>query len=159
MPDLLVKLYTLPPLEPEIAQQAARGITLRRAIAPERHHVAAWVEANFSPFWRSECEVAFGYAPITCTLAIQDKRLIGFACYDTTMKGFFGPTGVSEAARGQGTGRALLIACLHAMYGAGYAYAIIGAAGPVDFYRSAVGAVVIEDSTPGIYAGLLRSSE
>ena len=37
----------------------------------------------------------------------------------------------------------------------GYAYAIIGAAGPVEFYAKAVGATVIPDSSPGIYADLL----
>ena len=33
----------------------------------------------------------------------------------------------------------------------GYAYAIIGWASSVDFYRKAVGAIVIEGSEPGIY--------
>ena len=37
----------------------------------------------------------------------------------------------------------------------GYAYAIIGAAGPVEFYAKAVGATVIPDSSPGVYADLL----
>jgi hypothetical protein len=34
---------------------------------------------------------------------------------------------------------------------AGYAYAIIGGAGPTAFYAKTVGAVAIEGSTPGIY--------
>jgi hypothetical protein len=33
----------------------------------------------------------------------------------------------------------------------GYAYAIIGWASSVDFYRGAVGATVIDGSTPGQY--------
>ncbi len=37
----------------------------------------------------------------------------------------------------------------------GYAYAIIGGAGPTEFYTKAVGAVAIEGSTPGIYRGVL----
>ena len=37
------------------------------------------------------------------------------------------------------------------MRGDGYAYAIIGWASSIDFYRRAVGAVVIEGSEPGIY--------
>ena len=28
-------------------------------------------------------------------------ELIGFACYDTTKRGFFGPTGVSEVVRAE----------------------------------------------------------
>jgi hypothetical protein len=38
----------------------------------------------------------------------------------------------------------------------GYAYAIIGSAGPVDFYVKALGAVPIEANGEDIYQGLLR---
>jgi predicted N-acetyltransferase YhbS len=48
-------------------------------------------------------------------------------------------------------GRALLLACLHAMRERGYAYAVIGGVGPAEYYRRAVGATAIEGSTPGIY--------
>ena len=33
----------------------------------------------------------------------------------------------------------------------------IGGAGPVEFYRKAVGATVIEGSVPGIYRNLLKA--
>jgi hypothetical protein len=39
----------------------------------------------------------------------------------------------------------------------GYGYAIIGGVGAADFFARAVGAVAIPDSTPGIYAGLLKA--
>lgn len=156
MLDMLVKLYRLPPLEAEIATLAAKGIAIRRALTPEKHLVAPWVGKVFSGYWESECEAAFSRSPTTCWLAIENKRLIGFGCYDTSAKGFFGPTGVEEAARGRGVGRALLLICLHAMHWDGYAYAIIGGVGPVEFYQKVVGAVVIEDSSSGIYSGLLR---
>ena len=39
----------------------------------------------------------------------------------------------------------------------GYAYGIIGAAGPVDFYVQAVGAIPIPDSSPGIYVDMIGS--
>ncbi len=156
MTDMLVKLYELPALEPVIQQQADQGITIRRAIAPEKHVVTAWVRQQFSEFWVSECEVAFAHQPISCFLATENNLLIGFGCYDTTRKGFFGPTGVSEAARGRGTGTALLLVCLHAMWHEGYGYAIIGGVGPVEFYQRAVGATVIENSTPSVYGGMLR---
>lgn len=157
MPDLLVKLYTLPPLEPEFEAMRAQGITLRRGLPPEKHMVLDWVEPNFSAYWRSECDIAFSRQPPSIYVATLDGEMVGFGCYDTTARGFFGPTGVSEAMRGRGVGRALLIACLHAMRETGYGYAIIGGAGPVDFYQRAVGATIIPDSTPGIYAGLLRN--
>ena len=82
---------------------------------------------------------------------MRDRELIGFACHDCTRRNFFGPSGVAESARGLGAGRALLLASLHAMREAGYAYAIIGGVGPEDFYRRTVGAVPIEGSPPGIY--------
>jgi GNAT superfamily N-acetyltransferase len=159
MPDMLVKLYTLPPLEPEIAGQQTKGITIRRAIAPEKHIVTLWVQQHFFNSWVSEVDVAFHRSPPTCWLAAEGQELIGFACYDTSARGFFGPTGVSEAARGRGVGRALLIACLHAMRWEGYGYAIIGWAGPTGFYEKAVGAIPIPDSEPGVYAGVLRDPD
>lgn len=156
MPDMLVKLYTLPPLEPEIAAMTAQGITIRRGIAPEKHVVLAWVGKHFSPFWVSECDVAFSRQPPAIWLATQADKLVGFGCYDTTALGFFGPTGVDESMRGRGAGKALLLACLHAMRDIGYGYAVIGGAGPTEFYTKVTGAMVIEDSWPGIYTGMLR---
>lgn len=156
MTDMLVKLYQLPPLEPTLEAQTTQGITVRRALAPEKHHVLAWVRQHFSEFWVSECDVAINNKPISCFIATLNDKLIGFGCYDSTCKGFFGPTGVSEEARGKGTGKALLIACLHDMRAQGYGYAVIGGVGPIDFYAKAVGATVIPDSTPSVYAGLLR---
>jgi len=151
MTDMLVKLYALPPM-PSIDAT----IHLRRGLAPEKHLVLDWVETHFSAYWRSECDVAFARQPVSCFLAIEDKQLIGFGCYDTTRRAFFGPTGVLESARGRGLGKALLLACLHDMYAQGYGYGIIGGVGPVEFYQKAVGATVIHDSTPGVYDGLLR---
>ncbi len=156
MPDLLVKLYELPPAHDLIAALAAHGISIRRAIAPEKHLVTAWVGAHFDQGWVSETEAGFSNHPPTVFIAVQDEQCVGFACHDATMKNFFGPTGVDERLRGRGIGRALLLACLHNMRAQGYGYAIIGAAGPVDFYVQAVGAQVIEGSSPGIYQGMLH---
>lgn len=156
MPDMLVKLYTLPDLAPDIKRQREAGITIRRPIPPEKHIVIEWVRREFGNGWASEAEVTFSRQPVTSFIAMENDQMIGFACYDATCKAFFGPTGVSEATRGRGTGKALFLACLHGMAADGYAYAIIGAAGPVDFYAKAVGATIIEGSTPGIYGGMLR---
>ena len=158
MTDMLVKLYNLPPLEPELEEQRKHGITIRRAIPPEKHFVKEWVSKHFSEFWASEVDVAFGHMPVSCWLAVEDKQLVGFTCYDTSSKGFFGPIGVGDAARGRNTGRALLIQCLHVMHYQGYGYAIIGGVGPIEFYQKVVGATIIEDSTPGVYAGMLRQA-
>jgi hypothetical protein len=151
MPDLLVRLYDLP----EDGGRIPGGVTIRRALAPERRLVVEWVGRTFFPNWASECEVAFSALPIMTWIATRNDHLIGFACADATAKGFFGPTGVAEAERGKGTGEALLMATLRGMREAGYAYAIIGGAGPVDFYRKRLDAIEIPGSVPGIYRGML----
>jgi len=125
MTDMLVKLYTLPPLEPDLAAMTAQGITIRRGIAPEKHMVLEWVGEHFSPYWVSECDVAFSRQPPSIWLAVFEEKLVGFGCYDTTGLAFFGPTGVAEAQCRRATGKALLLACLHAMRSVGYGYAII----------------------------------
>ena len=38
----------------------------------------------------------------------------------------------------------------------GYVYGIIGGVGPAEFYAKAVGATLIADSSPGIYADGLK---
>lgn len=155
MPDLLVKLYDLPPLEPALAAQTAAGVDIVRAIGPHKSPVLRWVGQHFEQGWVDEVDVSFGRTPIGCFLALESQQIVGFACHDATCKNFFGPTGVLPSHRGRRIGHALLLACLHAMRSDGYAYAIIGGAGPVDFYRKAVGATVIDGSVPGIYAHLL----
>ncbi len=156
MPDMLVKLYSLPDHTAAIRQLNESGIIIRRALAPELHLIREWVNDTFHPAWASECEVAFSNHPVSCFIATENQKLIGFACYDSTCKNLFGPTGVHDGARGKGVGKALLLASLNDMYSQGYAYAVIGGAGPTEFYANAVGAVIIEDSVPGIYKGLLR---
>lgn len=154
---MLVRLYDIPDAAPRVRALREAGVEVRRGLAPERHIVASWVRQQFGEGWASECEVSFGRLPISCFLAQRGQDLLGFACYDATAKAFFGPTGVLERERKQGIGTTLLLQALHAMAAEGYAYAIIGGAGPADFYRKAVGAVPIAGSTPGIYANLLRT--
>jgi predicted N-acetyltransferase YhbS len=94
--------------------------------------------------------------PVSCIVAVRGSEVIGFAAYDVACRNFFGPTGVDEGERGKGVGRALLLAALHAQRAQGYAYAIIGGVGPAEYYVRAVGAQLIDGSTPGIYADMLR---
>jgi ribosomal protein S18 acetylase RimI-like enzyme len=153
--DMLVKLYALPDSQAAYDRLRAAGITLRRGLAPEKHKVIAWVRQNFSEAWASETEVAFSRQPVSCFIAVQQKKILGFACHDATCPNFFGPTGVDPNARQSGIGKALLFACLEDMKQQGFGYAIIGGVGPAEFYAKAVGAVAIEGSEPGIYRGLL----
>lgn len=155
MIDMIVRLYDLPESAELYAGVAAKGVTLRRARAFEKHTVAEFVRANFSPKWVSEVEVAMTRQPISCFIATRDKEILGFACYETTQRGFFGPTGVSEAARGLGLGKALLFKALEGLREIGYAYAIIGGVGPREFYAKNCGAIEIPGSDPGTYTDLL----
>ncbi len=153
--DMLVKLYALPDSAPAYDRLLKAGIVMRRALAPEKHKVIAFVRQTFSEAWASETEVAFSRQPASCFIAIQQKKIVGFACHDATCPNFFGPTGVDPNARKSGIGKALLFACLEAMKHQGFGYAIIGGVGPAEFYAKAVGAVAIEGSEPGVYRGLL----
>ena len=158
MADLLVRLYDLPPSGPALEALSAAGIVVRRAAAAERTVVVEWMHAHGSPGWASECEAAFARLPIACFVAVEKQdHLIGVACYEASCRNFFGPELVHADRRGRGVGRALLLAALHALHAEGYAYAIIGWASSIDFYKRTVGAVVIDGSDRGIYpAKLLR---
>lgn len=155
MPDMLVNLYAA---ECRALAEKANGysVTIRPALPPEMHLVVEWVRAHFSDNWASEVTVAFSRQPIACLIAVDNGKLLGFACYDTTARGFFGPTGVAEDARGRGIGLSLFSDCLQTMKTLGHAYAFIGDAGPADFYKSAVGAIELPARDKGIYEGMLR---
>jgi GNAT superfamily N-acetyltransferase len=155
MIDMLVRLYDLEDPQPLYQAVEARGVTLRRARAFENHTVAGFARSHFSEKWASEVEVAITRQPVTCFIATRDSQLLGFACYDTTLRGFFGPTGVLEDARGLGLGKALLFKALEGIRDLGHAYAIIGGVGPKEFYEKACGAIEIPGSDPGTYTDIL----
>ena len=157
MTDMLVKLYTLPELAPVLVQQRAQDIDIRRALVPERHLVVDWVRQHWGAGWASECDTAFVRQPVSCFVATAAGQLVGFACHEATYKNFFGPFGVAEAQQRRGIGAALLLTALHDMAAQGYAYAIIGGVGSGELFTRVAGAIPINDSTPGIYRGLLRS--
>jgi predicted N-acetyltransferase YhbS len=152
MADLLVNLLKLPSLD----RLPDESINIRRAQPFEITLVREFIKQNFSTEWADEISVGFASKPVTVFIATREGRIVGFAGYECTRKSFFGPTGVAENERGRGIGKALLVASLWGLRELGYVYGIIGAAGPVEFYQAAVGAIVIPDSEPGIYTDLLR---
>ena len=156
MPEMLVKLYELGDDWQFIAEQRSCGITIRKPIGPEKHLVVPWVADNFDIAWAGETDVAFANRPRSCFVAVNTDTIVGFACYDATALGFFGPVGVDRRHRRKGIGTALLMACLLDMKLKGYGYAIIGAVGPAEFYHKAVGAVEIPDSVPGLWKTWLK---
>jgi len=156
MPDLLVNLLSLPPLQPLLDEMNKSGVNIRRAQPFEITPVRKFIEDNFSVAWADEISAGFANKPVTIFVATREAQLIGFAGYECTRKSFFGPTGVATTERGNGIGKGLLMASLWGLRELGYVYGIIGRAGPIEFYKDAVGAIVIPDSEPGIYTDLLR---
>ena len=156
MPDMLVKLYQLPDSKALYDKLAANNIRIIRPMTPNKTKVVEWVREHFHDGWADEISAAFTKLPVSCFIAYDDveKKILGFAGYDCTYKNFFGPTGVDETKRGLGIGGALCLRCMEAMRDEGYGYAVIGSAGPTDFYSKVCGATVIENSVPGIYKEL-----
>ncbi len=152
MPDMLVNLLKLRSLD----RLNDESVNIRRAQAFEITPVREFIEKNFSLAWADEISVGFANKPVSVYIATRGAKVIGFAGYECTLKAFFGPTGVAERERGRGIGTALLIASLWGLRELGYVYAVIGSAGPRDFYERTVGAIVIPDSEPGIYTDLLK---
>lgn len=156
MPDLLINLLKLPTLDALGPALAETGVVIRRAQPFEFTPVREFIATNFSRAWADEVSVGFAAKPVSVFVATAEGRVIGFAGYECTRRGFFGPTGVAEDRQRQGIGKALLLASLWGLRELGYVYGIIGRVGPVEFYEKAVGAVVIPDSDPGIYTDLLK---
>lgn len=156
MPDMLVPLLKLPPLEPVLADMRAQGIVIRPAHSFEITPVREFIVKHFGQGWADEVAPCYGRQPITLFIAVRNGQMLGFGAYEATRRNFFGPTGVAESERGKGIGKALLLACLWGMREMGYAYGIIGGAGPVTFYEKTANAAVIPDSVPGIYTDLLK---
>jgi ribosomal protein S18 acetylase RimI-like enzyme len=160
MQDMLVSLITLPEISTlENKLLSRNSIVIRRPIAPEKKLLVQWVENTFGNYWASETDVAFSKHPIRCFVAQTKSKPIGFSCYDTTSRGFFGPTGVDSAYRGIGVGKILLVKALKAMREMNYGYAIIGGVGPAAYYEKTIGATLIEGSEKNIYNHLLKNNE
>jgi GNAT superfamily N-acetyltransferase len=159
MIDMLVRLYDLPKSQEIYHEVENLGVIIRRPGAYEKHIVSSFIQEHFSAKWVSEFEIACHRQPISSFIATRNSEVLGFACYETSSRGFFGPTGVLQTARGMGIGKALLLKSLEAMYAEGHAYAFIGGVGPKEFYEKAVGAIEIPGSNPGIYVDILPEKQ
>ncbi len=163
MADMLVNLYDVSPDDELTARLAADGVRIVRALAADSRRVISFIERSAADWpgdprdnWAGECGAALAQQPSTCFVAVQEREIVGFACYDATGKGYFGPTGVAIDHQGRGIGRALLIVTLLAMREAGYGYGIIGWPAPdaIAFYERAVNAQLIAGATTDIYSRL-----
>lgn len=158
MTDMLVKLYDLPNIATDLEKLAENNIVIKRPMAADKQKILSFVDENFhetGPGWVFECEVSLLRQPVSCFIAEHEKQVIGFACYDATAKGFFGPIGVSVTHRKLKIGKVLMVRSLQAMHEEGYGYAVIGWVSSEAYYQKAVGAISIPDSEPGEYRRLV----
>ena len=113
--------------------------TVRKANASDFEQLASFVEAEFGERWLHSIEYGFRTYKENSPIYIAEKEevIVGFACYDVVRgkKGLFGPMGIAKQNRVKGVGRQLLHLCLQSMKQEGYEYAIIGQAGPIEFYE------------------------
>ena len=152
MADMLCSLVRLPDIQPLLEKLKANNIFIRRPNPWDLNALREFIIEHFSEGWAQEAAIAFSAKPITCFIATKDDKIIGFGGYECTRRNYFGPTGVAEDMRGRGIGTTLLLACLYGLQDLGYTYAVIGGAGPVEFYKKAVDAIDIPfDEGKGIY--------
>lgn len=161
MADMLVKLYDIPfsyALEERLSEE---GIRIKKALAPDRSRIIEFSKICAKDDYSDEVNAAFCNNPITCYIATKEKKIIGFACYEATAKNFFGPMAVLDSERKKGVGKALLLRSLGSMRELGYAYAIIGwpAKSAVEFYKKCAGAVMIDESSSGVYKRMIEIDE
>ncbi|MEB6551107.1 GNAT family N-acetyltransferase [Heyndrickxia sporothermodurans] len=119
---------------------------IRRAISKDENNIVNFVDKNFSKEWSQTIRAAFLLDDPSIYIAYDNyKEIIGFAAFDIykNRKCYFGPMGVTKSNRVKGIGYALLHHCLKDMKEIGYEYAVIGEAGPIEFYEKACNAVVI----------------
>ncbi|KAB2452366.1 GNAT family N-acetyltransferase [Bacillus sp. CH126_4D] len=113
--------------------------TVRMANLSDFKKLASFVNEQFDERWLRSIEYGFRTYKenLPIYIAEQEEVIVGFACYDVVRgkKGLFGPMGTAKQNRVKGVGKQLLHRCLQSMKQDGYGYAIIGQAGPIEFYE------------------------
>jgi len=154
--DVLINLYNLPPEidcdpRPRLAEQ---GIYIKRALPCDRTEIREFITREFSSGWADEAEKGLYNLPTSLFIATYEERVVGFAAYDSTALGYYGPLGVASDMRKKGIGEALSTMCLRAMREKGYGYAIINA-GPVQYYVRRYNGMIIGNHI-GVYENMIH---
>lgn len=120
--------------------------SVRKVTKSDYEILLRFIENNFSKEWAQTIKDGLLVEDPTIYIAIGHAgEIIGFAAFDVFQKKkcYFGPMGVAKSNRINGIGYSLLHHCLREMKEIGYEYAVIGGAGPIEFYEKACKAVVI----------------
>lgn len=150
--DMIVGLTNLP------SYSLAEGLKMKRAFVGDKRTILNFVKENFETSWEYEVEHALMQEVSKYFIVTENGKLLGFACFDASSKGFFGPIGVLPEARGKGIGTALLLRTLEAMREYGYGYGIIDwVSGAENFYRKNIQAEYIKNGNPenSIYSNFI----
>lgn len=153
--DMIVGLYNMPNLE------ITGDVKISKAFVSDLDQIFQFVDNELpeKQGWKKEIQYSIMQSPIKLVLATKDGELLGFDCYDSSAKGFFGPIGVKASERHKGIGTALLVRTLEYMKSDGYAYAIIGWVDEAEgFYTKTVGAKRIDWATPdkSVYSNKIK---
>ncbi|QFR29174.1 GNAT family N-acetyltransferase [Bacillus thuringiensis] len=112
---------------------------VRRVSPSDFDKLSRFVVDEFGERWLQSVDYGFRTynEKLPIYIAQQEEVIVGFACYDVVRgkKGLFGPMGIAKQNRVKGVGKELLHHCLYNMKQDGYEYAIIGQAGPIEFYE------------------------
>src|SRR5438128_11890527 len=88
MPDMLVSLLKLPPLEPILSQMQAQGVVIRRAHPFEITPIREFIATNFLARWADEVMPCYDRQPISLFIAVRDATVIGFGAYEAVCRDF-----------------------------------------------------------------------
>jgi N-acetylglutamate synthase-like GNAT family acetyltransferase len=138
--DLVVKMQ-----EYNYSRKTIEYYSIQKATSDDQDGLLEFIKVEFGNGWLDSIKNGFSQTDIPIYLAKHNNQIEGFACYDVynNQKGVFGPMGIASNQREKGIGKALLHNCLHDMKMKGYYYAIIGEAGPIEFYEKNCGAILI----------------
>ena len=115
------------------------GVIIRRLQEKDRSEYLSFLK-NWGDNWFYMGMLAYENKPISCHIAFQNNKIVGFACHSVTTDHYFGPMATSPKLRGKGIGEVLLKRCLKDIKEMGEKKATILAVGPVYFYWKTVGA-------------------
>ena len=101
MPDMLVNLLDIPPLEPELERMKNLQVTIRRALTPDKLQILEWVGRHSGPDTVGEADACFSRIPVSLFLATREKQIIGYACYKRYSSRLSGLTRVMDAGASQ----------------------------------------------------------